>query len=158
MRIKDQCVSLEYAKHLCEFGVMQQSYFWWVNIKMNDADVWFHLDNDDPYQDRSDSYSSFTVGELLEMIPHRITIENNPEIAEPFNSFIFRMEKRILADKNNVLTFMYSANYYCDSTECSGENAWLQRMLTNNMQDKNAANCLAKVLIFLYENGCIKND
>src|SRR5258706_5692321 len=64
MKLEDQIVSLELAKRLKEFGVKQESLFYWfINqlVYMCDLSKW----------EKSKKYifSAFTVAELGEMLP-----------------------------------------------------------------------------------------
>jgi hypothetical protein len=50
-------------------------------------------------------------------------------------------------------TETYIINYECDSTACSGEEAWLRRTLfTHNIWDENFCNALGKTLIHIHES------
>jgi hypothetical protein len=54
-----------------------------------------------------------------------------------------------------VVNDLYIVNYVCDTI--SHETKWAFNQLTNNLSDENPANALAKMLIYLYENGLMKD-
>lgn len=161
MELEDQICSLELSKRLKKFGVKQESLMYFIDMN-NAVNIVFKPLLTDGFLDKFDYsiiYSAFTVAELLELLPHMIfTLENSP-----FNSYRLKIEKSFYVEpyeitKNIIYKEdMYIVNYFCDSTEIEGENAWMQRRLTKNMHDKNPANALALMLIYLLENGLIKN-
>jgi hypothetical protein len=55
------------------------------------------------------------------------------------------------------LTYNYVMNYECD-THLATDKPWDRKYLTKNQWDQNPANAMAKMLIYLYQNGLIKND
>jgi hypothetical protein len=78
MKLEDQVVSLELAKKLKELGVKQESLFWWNEFDLKDwekeqgVEPWsldYQTHNIPAYQ----SFSAYTVAELGEMLPVRIT-------------------------------------------------------------------------------------
>ena len=154
MNIKKEVCSVELATELKKLGVKQDSIYYYLppllskkskkyTIAMKDG---FNLDY------HHDAISAFTATELCEMLPGRITILDNT----PFNSFRFRLEQSIIVEKEKVIP-VYLANYRCDSTECTGENAGLERtLLPHNIYGSNFANCFAKLLIKLIEDEVIK--
>jgi len=152
MRLEDQCVSLEYAKKLKELGIKQNSLFYWCNT-VNGEYIFFRNENS-----WKDEISAFTISELLALLPHRITIKEN----EPYNSFRLRIEKGIWSKDNNNLhdisTFkeFYSINYYCETT--SQQLDWIFVSLMQNKTDENLSNACAKMIIYLIENGYVKNE
>ena len=153
MKIEDQVVSLELATKLKEVGVEQRSYFKWEERENGHKELY----HSKPTSCSHKYYSAFTASELLQVLPHRVTVKEN----EPFNSFRFNMFKSFIVEGNDLskenIHYFYIVNYECDSTECTGENAWLRRMLfPNNTSDKNAANAFAKALIKLIEHGYFK--
>lgn len=71
-------------------------------------------------------FNNFSLEDLFNMLPARITLKEG----EPFNSFRLRIEKALLYnDIEDQIIPSFLANYFCDSTECTGENAWLVRQL-----------------------------
>ena len=165
MNPSDQVVSLELAKRLSELEVKQQSLFYWVDliepylvpvITDSDKKIFTALTHDilPPTV-----FSALTVAELLELLPNRITLKEN----EPYNNFNLRMERGLWVSEPPDSTFsnirtskFYSVNYLCDTT--SLEMDWMFRPMIKNICDENPANALAKMLIYLYEQGLIKND
>lgn len=158
MQIESQVCSFKLSILLKELNVPQNSLFYWHHDKGI---------NYPSYGDPDDcmcSYnkiSAFTVSELLEILPHRITIKNET----PFNSFRVRLEKSFMVNGNpsngneinlECVKNIYIANYRCDSTGMSGEEAWLERTLFHNISDENPANALAKLLILGIENNYIE--
>ena len=78
---------------------------------------------------------------------------------EPFNSFCLRIQKSLLySEIENKIIPCFIANYHCDSTECTGDNAWLVRQVLNyNVHDKNIRKTIIKLIIELFENNYIEN-
>src|SRR5438876_1149893 len=159
MNLEDQVVNLELSKRLKEFDVEQKSIFVWEYYDDQCYTVKYI-----PYAvvpnnyNKFQLYSAFTVSELLNILPHLIVIDKEHE---PFNSFRFNMFKSfIIKDMNEpdklLKSDLYIANYECDSTECTGQEAWMRRQLLKNNRDKNSANCLAKLLAELIENKFIE--
>src|ERR1700722_10767936 len=84
MQLSDQVISLELSKKLCDLGVTQESYFYWLKI-CDDYKI-FHAENDNCDQHsgpgditflnmrkkRNEAFSAFTTAELGEMLPARI--------------------------------------------------------------------------------------
>ena len=163
MELSQQVISLELAKRLKELGVKQNGYFCYVQYGIVDDDNHEHIIGTlncvvaAELHDHNASCiisSAFTVAELLESLPHRIITQEN----EPYNSFILTMKKRIWCKDSEffALSHFYSVNYYCDTTSQNMD--WMFTALTNNKVDENPANVLAKIRIYLLENGLIKND
>ena len=158
MELSEQVVSLELGKRLKSLGVKQDSLFYWVDAYT----VIPHLEYMPNYM-FSDRLSAFTVAELLSILPIRVTLTEG----EPYNSFTFFMKKSFIVKgeynpEKIELTEHYLVNYECDSTACSGHDAWIRRMLISNcvIAEENPANALAEVLIYLLENEImeLKND
>ena len=147
MNIEEQLITPFHAKKLSELGLYQDSIHFY---QMDCNDRWEIVC---PSR-HGEKYSAFTASELMDMLPSRITLKKG----EPFNSFRLRIEKSfIVKDMDNPeklsLTSNYIANYYCDTTGCTGEDAWLgRRLFANNISDERFADCLAKVLVYLVEN------
>jgi len=166
MELEKQVCSLELAKRLKELEVKQSSYFYWCNFALEwtlfhpkktvgdmsgPSDTW--LLND--LFNRNLAASAFTVAELGELLPNRVSITNK----EPFDSYTLVIRKfYYVPDINKETINCYIINYECDTTEITGENAWLSRKLTKNTYDPNLANAMAKMLIYLIENGLMKNE
>lgn len=158
MKLEDQVVNLELSKKLYELGVIKESLFYWCGIDSNS-------DSENPYPRYCDTMiessdlSAFTSEELGEIIPSRIQLKGK----EPFDVFRLRIEKILVQLPNDKVdmyfNYVYSINYYCDSTELEGEDAWLVRKLfQHNFYDENEANARAEMLINLIENGYINNE
>lgn len=169
MNLEDQCVSFELAKKLLNLGVKQKSIFIWEYFDYKCHGIKYIPYAVVPHEfNNCKLYPAFTSSELLAMLPNRITINEN----EPFNSFRLKIEKSFYVKEKvpddkiiNLLEIsknikeVYLVNYRCDSTECSGENAWLERTLfDHNIYDENPANAFAKALIYLIENGMINYE
>jgi hypothetical protein len=155
MDINDQCVSLENAKKLKEAGIDSESIFHWILFS-----EWkiFH-DGKMSQENYRDCIPAYTASELLMLLPYMITINNDE--SDPFNTFRLRIEKSFIVtgmdDKERlILSDVYIINYYCNTMTCSGIEAFIQRKLTQNIIDKNLADCLAKMLIHLFDNRLIK--
>lgn len=91
MELSKQCVNLEIAKRLKELGVPQESLFYWIFRKHQNLDIhrWDILSIEEIKEIKvwdnkklesvsikpliEQRYSAFTVGELGELLPRRIT-------------------------------------------------------------------------------------
>lgn len=75
MKLEQQVVSLELAKKLKELGVRQDSLFYWYLAKnVNNIDLEYRPDSLAGHPTHKNNYcSAFTVAELGEMLPRRIT-------------------------------------------------------------------------------------
>lgn len=147
MKLEDQVVSLELAKKLKELGVKQESYFKYEERENGHVEIY----HSKPTSCAHKYYSALTVAELGEMLHPRIVID----IDSPFNSFRLHIEKSFIVEYK-ILKIIYIANYRCDSTDVTGEEAWMVRnLLDHNVYDENMSNCLAKLLIQLIENKII---
>lgn len=139
MKLEDQVCSLENAKRLKELGVEQESYFYWLNIYLDNW-VLFHAENDDCNQHSApgditflkmkmkanQAVSAFTSAELCELLPIM------------FNGTPLQILRG--ADIRNILP-MYCARY------------WDAGLIGSS--DANMANACAKMLIHLLENKLI---
>jgi len=164
MNLESQVCSLEYAKRLKELNVKQESIIYWEKCPENKNEFilsfieWHDKESgewgDCHLLENQEHYSAFTVSELMDLLPHRITTKEN----EPYSSYRLRIEKSIWYKNIESLNFVYIyiVNYYCDTT--SEVMDWTYVALTKNVHDENPANALAKMFIHLLENGLIKND
>jgi hypothetical protein len=157
MRKAFEFCSLEYAKQLKELGVEQDSWFSYFEtgrygLILEESNTNFELDH---YIVVQRLCSAFSIAELGELLPNRVTIS---EDNIPFESFTIVIKKFYTVNEDRTTTNNYILNYECDSTEIAGENAWLRRYLMSNIFDPNLANAMARMLIYLIENGLMKND
>ena len=156
MELESQVTSLDLSKKLNELGIKQDSLFCYQPIKDEMPSIWprkFNL-NEFAHPSNDERLAAFTAHELGEILPNRITTKEN----EPFNSFTIIFKKFISVDEDLNRANNWIINYECDSTEINGINAWLCRKLTKSIYDPNLANAMAKIIIFLIENGLMKND
>ncbi len=167
MNLEDQVVNLELSKKLLTLGVNQNSLWYWCDTFSDDWKLCYtnNYENDiylKDLQKEKSAYSAFTASELMELLPYRVTLSED----QPFNSFRIRIQKsfhvkgEMLLEPDKIYAVQsYIINYFCDSTECDGENAWLQRQLFNhNIWDENFCNALAKTLIAIHELDILKNE
>lgn len=74
MKLEDQVCSLELAKRLKEFGVKQESAFYWTNVHWEKgreprwALISSELINGERWRTPKNGFSAFTVAELGEML------------------------------------------------------------------------------------------
>lgn len=168
MQLSDQICSLELAKRLKELGVKQDSLFYYQNNPYNNGKDCIDLMikewrdengenvimNSEYGNDDHPKYPAFTVSELGEMLPNCMF---KPELA-PFDNYGLSIKKFISVDEKMNHTNNFTINYECDSTEMQGAEAWLTRKFSINIYDPNLSNALAKMLIYLLENGLLKNE
>lgn len=153
MLAENQTCSLELSKKLLAFGVKQNSLFYWIRMNFTDPniDAFGFTYFIDIWKDKSDFkeiYSAFTVSEIMDLLPAFIDTKSN----EPFNIFGFNLIKR---SSRNI---QYICNYHCECSQVdSGSPYFALTLIKHNVYDEKLADCLAKTLIYLYENGFIKN-
>lgn len=154
MKLEDQICSLELSKRLKEFGIKQESLFWWKCWIPKKGSSYIHdgwkisiYKGSNIESDEHNIISAFTVAELLDLLPSIINTKKN----EPFNNYRFRMEKFIaLTDlKSMKFEINYLMNYFCDTAKA---HEILGGPLVSAIYDTNPANACAKMLIFLKEN------
>lgn len=154
MNLELQVCSLELAKRLEILGVKQRSYFKWSHFEDEKFPSWeiCRVINITHNIIEKNECSALTVAELLELLPHRITIIEN----EPFNSFRFKLEKSFYLEQNDRQRVIYREDVYIVNYEAD---TWLPgsvmppaRLLSHNISDQNPANSLAMMLIYLIEN------
>ena len=142
MKQEDKVCSLKLSMQLRGLGVKQKSLFYWDYDSENCYAVKFM-----PFHCPGlEHYSAFTADELGEMLPNHVTIEEE----EPFNNFCLVIRKFNSVDEELKLINNYTVNYECDTFSLN--EIPLPRRLTNNVFDKNLANAMASMILFLVEN------
>lgn len=146
MQIENQVISLELAKRLCELGVKQESLFYWIKpidewqitpvISEKDRQYFMHSVVDILSMD---FYSAFTVSELLELLPANFKITNDE--ADYTYSY------QLTISKCDESEHPYCVWYY--SNKDHNSEGWQQ-------ENDTLPNCLAKMLIYLIEEGHVK--
>jgi hypothetical protein len=155
MNIEDQVCSLELAQKLLTLGVNENASYYYLNIDGEGKYYvydYYHLPEECEYE--GDEISAYLPSELLNMLPNYVQVKDK----EPFDNFRIFITRFNSVDEDRNVTNNFIVNYECDSTEIEGQEAWLRRKLASNIYDPNLANALAKMLIYLLENGLIKND
>lgn len=135
MKLEQQVVSLDLAKKLKELGVKQEGHFRWHDEGKHGAVVWEDDGMAVPLGVKT--FSAFTVAELGEMLPKRIELEDcgvrlSIEAVRPFVEFEYLVKYYGEHDRNQMLSEKY------------------------DKVDKNMANALAKMLIYLLEHKIIE--
>jgi hypothetical protein len=132
MNLESQVCSFELAKRLKELGVKQDSLCYWNSIDT----PWYLIVFYDEVSECSADFiiSAFTATELAEMLPYKI--EDCPIIIDRPFSNMWGVLYRPIGSK--IIDMV--KGYF---------------LLTS---DENLANALAKMLIYLLENGLVKND
>jgi hypothetical protein len=133
MELSDQVCSLELAKRLKELGVKQSSEFYFVSVKkIGDATLLneIFLISHKSQCNESSSLSAFTVAELGEILMD-FSIKNISHIELDF------------------YTTYHSHNIVIKPTKVTGIDSYY-------INDKNESNTRAKTLIWLIENGHVK--
>lgn len=85
-------------------------------------------------------YQAYSSAELLDILPATIIV---PERA-PFEDYLLRIEK------HNAKNIQYTTQYHCQSFQPPEMIEHV--LLPQNTYDENIADCLAKLLLTLYEN------
>src|SRR6267154_521832 len=101
MNLESQVCSLELSKRLCELGVKNEPLFFWYKGYKDKPFCDYHEQGciHQDYPNPEIICSAFTISELLELLPHRITIKEN----EPFNSFKLNIEKSFIIDDEIII-------------------------------------------------------
>lgn len=140
MTLEDQVTSFELSKRLKELGVKQDSYFYWCLDKdgLNGGLPLFYRLQDIRRLNQSfyypkDRIAAFTVAELLEILP---LINGNP-----------------LQLLKGYSILEYSPTYFSKYDQIL-----MSYETIETLKDENSANCLAKMLLYLIENGLYEND
>lgn len=145
--------SLELAKKLHKLGIKQNSTFYYLpslKYELDKPSIGMKGSFDELYH--HDAFPAYTVSELIDILPHRITIYAN----EPFNNFRLIIRKMLLVPKDIPIE-NYSINYDCDTFDPNDEFAFIPSFLfPHPIFDPNFANAIAKALIYLIENKLIK--
>lgn len=141
--------SLALAMKLKELGISKESLCYYLNIDGEGKYYIYYAEyTPEEFEYQGDPIPAFTASELLDMLPNTITLKEN----EPFSNFRLKIIKSIIVQDNNPIS-TYIINYYCDSTEIGGGNAWLERkLISKSIYDPNLSNTTAKMLIYLIEN------
>jgi hypothetical protein len=138
IKLEDQVCSLELAKKLKELGAKQKSLFWWGRPKDLNVYGLFYTPMLFSFgEDHFDElYSAFTVAELGEILPIHFGYKWNNKMY-PTGLMITKLINDWLVSYN--VTGSYAPSELC-------------------IFDKTEADARAKMLIYLIENGLIKND
>lgn len=163
--LESQVCSLDLAKIIKKLGVNQKSMLsWmkkldgqWIISSYYGCDCWAALRGKlilDGLASESDLdfCAAFTVAELLNLLPSKVTTDKNP----PFNNFRLHITNAYICNDNDInkLTRNFLFNYECDTA--GHETQWLLPKLTKNIFDENPANAAAEMLLFLIKNNIIK--
>jgi hypothetical protein len=151
MKLESQVISLESAKNLKELGIDKESIFVWEYYDPKCHGVKYFPYAVIPNQfNKLKLYSAFTVSEIFDILPSRINIQRD----EPFDNFRLNMNTCMIGT-NDATKFIkhYAINYHCDSLAGDEIFAQPRRLFGHNILDSNLAECCAKVLIRLIEEG-----
>jgi hypothetical protein len=131
MNIDSQVTSYELSKRLKELGVKQDSYFVWFKLK-EESDWSISEDWQIDDEERFDTVSAYTCSELGEML-RKFDIENDQNLTiDYYNTYNFY---NIALKPTKVIDFE-----------------------TVYVQEKTEVDARAKMLIYLLENGLMKNE
>lgn len=156
MNIESLACSFELAEQLKKLDVNQDSYFYYHWYKKNrdyeriECDILSSkMEDFDDGKWKGKCYSAFTVGELMDLLPAFVDTKKN----EPFNFF------NLVIQKKTAHNIKYIINYHCDTIQVdSGSAVFSHKLCAHNIYDEKLTDCLAKMLIYLIENGLIKNE
>lgn len=129
MKIENQVCSLELAEKLKKLRVEQESYFYWDN--RTGINKYVIVNKDFFKVDKRNSISAFTATELLEMLPEEID-----------NKYILEIGKS--GGEYQI--------YYVDRSDEISDYCFNKGEDDIDVDDKNFANALAKMLIYIREN------
>jgi hypothetical protein len=135
MNLKDLVIDYEYAVKLKELGFKQKSLFWHVFYKNNPESKTIIMN---PYSDSDvENISAFTSDELLEILPKFIEFKEN----------FYNLEIDCVG-RRNLENFCIKYNYQIYEN--------FNYLDNEDFRDKKFSNALAKMLIYLIENGYYK--
>lgn len=133
MNLEQQVISLELSRRLNELGIKQESLFYWYGYSEKDksASICYTkgkiIDND--------CYSAFTASELLDLLPTDVCVTDE-------NGSSWHYQLWVIKTRHGYVVTYYSSDD--NSTE-----EWQE-------ENDTLANCLAKMLIKVTENGFLK--
>lgn len=148
MNLESQVCSLEYAKRLKELGVKQESYFFWCDgdilSKKTNCNWYVTFKGEIEYETSgcgccahgdsiSNLYSAFTASECGDLLPPSI------------NEWGLAIDATSSTTQEGIKSFWHIT--YAD----------YDKKLMNEISDLNLANAMAIMLIYLLENGYVKN-
>ena len=143
MKLESQVVSIDLAKKLKSLNVKQDSLFCWTtNLDLE------YL----PTEVRNPNIviAAFTVGELSNLLPSKLEIERNFDVEG--------VNYKVIYSYHIKISRFYSANdyWFCIYMghalgEIPGEHSFSEN-------EPKLADAIAKMLIYLLENGLIQND
>lgn len=149
MQLEDQCCSLELAKKLKELGVRRDSLFYWIKSDYFNNEYYISIVNIDHMLDDNK--------EILINLGHECC-ESNNKIIESYSAFIasellelFPMINGMPVELMKICGLINGIYYCCRYFGIDGD-------ILHVEDGKNAANACAKLLIYLIENGIIKNE
>lgn len=145
MKLEDQVCNLELSKKLKELGLFQRSIFSWQKGNNNI----YSLNISFLGELNCESCSAFIAAELLEILPNTLTLNEN----DPMSNGRINIVKALLMPDNIQLQSHFIINYACTCTDDGYFGT-----LFKNIYDTNLANACARLLIYLIENGLVKND
>lgn len=156
LSMKDIVTSLELSKKLLTLGVKQKSMFHWVEFEKEKEiykTVWAARELDNVI------CSAFTVEELFEFLPFEFFKDEKVKMKCLWDGVIKEKEHRI-----NHRYILKLQKYHHEHWECYAfgqgrdEFGLVISETSVGEHDEIAANACAKMLIFLLENGLIKNE
>jgi len=142
MNIEDHVTSLEFSKELKEIGVRQDSLFYW-NIYLDHKKECPEVSWELSFGKMHDlSISAFTISEILEFLPAKITTYPNSS----FGTFVLTLKK------SPIKSIQYVVNYEC------GTNHFpiLEGLFNGNLCNENLGNVLAATFISLANDKLIE--
>ena len=134
MKLEQQVASLELSRKLKELGVEQESaFYWWWDFNYKNEPCNIDLRNHGPILGKNENRAcaAFTVAELGELLPEKISTG--------FDS--------LQIHKNGSWEVMYGL--YGTTFEAE------EFKPTHAEEDENLANALAKMLVYLIEQGIL---
>lgn len=160
MNLEKEVCALEYSKRLKELGVNHDSLYSYIlseyqviNGKASENQIVLTYSN---VSNSPNKWNAYTSAELFQIIPYFIDTKNN----EPFNCFRFMMTRHLIVEKNEfpiTPNIVFRVNYHCETMEGNQDPYQFipLRLIQKPIYDINLANCLAKLLIYLLEEGFI---
>ncbi len=127
MNLSDIVTSLALSKKLCAFGIKQESFFYWI------IDVIGTRYDIKTGNELNNFCSAFTASELFEILPWSLLIDFNP------------CQLLFTGGKPYILEYRHIGNI---------NKGLIPKIFPQH--DTNAADCAAKMLIYLIENKLIE--
>lgn len=147
MPLQEQVCDFEYSKKFKELGFNKKSYYYWVN-KWPNTYPYPVLQGGFIEKLEGNQFPAYTVAELGNYLPHRITIKRFKDILvkDSFTEQSFNLVSRKFNKNYLGWCINYVDEYQTDSVVI------IDKLIKTDIFDKKEANIRAMVLLWVIEN------